>query len=138
MTALADQMLAAISEAERLAPDNGHLVEDPFISEVIQTAANGRWSVEDHDREGYPGPSVRLVSTGNLREDFAETVTSESEHSGCCRCHAASPYAFGDPPVDHTTKHLWVAAGSTIVDLYFCQSCATALERDFAPLVWKD
>lgn len=137
---LADQMLAAISEAERLAPHNGHLVEDRFVGDVVQMAATGRLATSQLMVDGYPSPRVRLVSTGVLDDDpeTAEDFSDQSDHSGCYRCYCTDPSPAMWVGSDDTTKRLWISAGSVIVEIYFCPECAADLESRYSNVVWKE
>lgn len=129
-----DQILAAMDHAARLAPHNAHLVEDTFIDEVVRLAADAR-----PDATGDFYPSVRIVSTADLHIPMADMLDTlgESEHAACCRCYLVT-FRREPVPTDMTTKRLHIAAGATIVELWFCLVHADELDRDFAPVVWVE
>jgi hypothetical protein len=137
--AMADQTMAAIDEAQRLAPDNGHLHEHHILSAIMRDnmgRPETEWTVENPD---LPSPRPKIVHSRILDADHAPPADLHPDFkypSPCTLCNTHAGYT--------STRRLWVNAGLTIFEFDFCEFHQIALEAEFGSpryvpgLVWKD
>lgn len=142
----ADSMLAVMDEAERLAPDNGYLVEDKILSEVVEFACNGRHTQAFDEAVG--GPQEATVRVVPADPDGLARYPHEPAPwpgSGCERCGQSYSGGWGvdggfDPASDGrdgTRNTIWIAAGSVVVEVVVCGACRASLDADFSGLAWR-
>lgn len=133
VTAMADQTMMALAEAERLAPDNGQLHEHPVLASIIQDHM-GRpvsdWAVET----SLHCPQPVVVHPGIFDDhDYAPPAAKYADFkfpTPCTLCNTQARYKG--------MRRLWVSAGATIFELHFCQFHQLALEEEYGPIVWRE
>jgi hypothetical protein len=128
----ADSLLAAIAEAERLAPDNTRLFDDPFIEEWVSGALGGQPTVAnaltaEAFGDGYPAPGVGVIAGEVWAEDIRWFAHEVPEDGGpvarqvvavCHRCWQPGQIARAN------YKTFWLASGRLIIELVFCDTCS--------------
>ena len=149
MTVVVDQIVAATQEAEFLCGGNSHLAEDECIRELVEFAANGRHT-DAFDLLIGDAIEARvrvLPSDPEASARYAHEPAVPTGKRGCERCGVPyGPAAERTTPDwwddafegrDGTRHTLWVAAGSSVVEIVMCRVCADYLSADFAPVVWR-
>lgn len=141
----ADSMLAVYDEADRLAPHNGLLVEDPVLSEVVEFACNGRHTPAFEEVVGGTlEPRVRVLPADLDAPARYPHETASWTGPNCQRC--GQSYSGGwvpggfDPNTDGrdgSRNTIWVAAGSAVVEIVMCSACRATLDADYTGLVWR-
>lgn len=132
--AMADQTMAAIDEAQRLAPDNGQLHQDPRLADLIHAAM--AWA--PRYSETLPARS-RLIMAHRLSTDLALNTFDFGAHAPCSMCHAVE---YDEHHSLRPTQRLHVNAGATNIEFAFCEACAAHLESTYGEpryspgLVW--
>lgn len=129
-------MLAAVEDAERLAPDNDHLYNDPTINELCEFAANGRLTLADSLAGGYIHPRPVVVPGARSEDDAVDVNEAHRLHHATGRCDRCfNPLDLMqiedvNEPHPATSRRLfpvWVNAGRTIVHFNLCRECVDAL-----------
>lgn len=134
VNAMADQTMAAIDEAQRLAPHNDQLHQDARIVELIHAAM--AWAPPY--TETLPA-RPRLIMAHRLSTDLALNTVAFGDEAPCSMCHAVE---YSEHRPSRPTRRLHVNAGTTNIELAFCESCAEDLERKYGEpryspgLVW--
>lgn len=146
MSTTADLIIAAVEEADRIAPrQNNVLYEDHWINEMIRTVATGRPIEGNEDYEGarlvrinrepHKLPSTLDVINDAPREEGPVYLPGEglpvNMGQACAFClhdftwsfYASKPDAVL-PSMPTPAKHkVLISAGSLVVEFQFCQSC---------------
>jgi hypothetical protein len=141
-----DQMMEAINEARRLAPDNRHLVEDPWIEKCVLFAVSGQTTLDDEARQFFEQESHievereaprPLVVRGDWFREDVRLHSSEVPDGGpaikritakCSSCDSSAMAGYGV---------LWLNVGRLILEFVFCHQCAPHFQQTYGPLVWK-
>lgn len=123
---VADQMLAAIEEVERVCGANGHLTEDWIVGTLVEFAQGRLTAQEEIDETS--GVLVRVVPAN--RDYAAEPLDREAHPNfigACDRCQEGQ-----------ASFRIWVPNGASIVSVECCPRCRLHLDANFSPLVWRD
>ncbi len=155
----ADQVLAAMGHAQRLAWVNAILHEDERISEAILNSSRGQ-GVDPHEVTGR-ADLVELV----VVRAFEPTIDPESgavipgptahmtdmvtpvdqvviQPIGWCFNHSVFDALLAEDIEDAEfqlvpIKTLWVPSGAILVQFSLCHSCADRLEAQYGTLDWR-
>lgn len=133
VSAMADQTMMALAEAERLAPDNGQLCEQPVLSAFIRDNMGRPETEFTVESPALHGPRPVIVHPRVYDDHDAPPAVRHGDHkfpTPCLLCHRHTGYT--------STRRLWVSAGATIFELYFCDFHQVILEADYDPIVWKE
>ncbi len=155
----ADQILAAMDHAQRLAWVNAVLHQDERISEAILNSSRGQ-GVDPHETTGradlvelvvvrafepridpesgavIPGPTAHMTDMVSPVDQVVIPST------GWCFNHSVfeallaadlEDFEFEMVPV----KTLWVPAGAILVQFSLCHGCAERLEAQYGTLDWR-
>lgn len=133
----ADMVLEAIAAVERLAPDNGHLYNDPTINELCEFAVNSRQTIACSLLDVIPDPHPIVVSvrpTGDARE-INEVRFLVNKQGRCDRCYNPLDEMMLEDSrhtdrsaVNKTLHPVWIAGGSAVVHLNLCTDCVVELD----------
>ncbi|MBX3095073.1 MAG: hypothetical protein KF680_11135 [Cryobacterium sp.] len=128
LVAAAEQEIASIAEADRLAPDNGEMVENSWVDELIRWNLRGQptWLREFDtympDSDGIAAPHVAVVVASPLGYAPAALGHEVPEDGGpVTRALAASCVLCGDPyRANANYRSFWIACGRTILEVNLC------------------
>lgn len=143
-----DQAMRVMTDACRLAPDNGHLSGDPYIAGCLEAIPSGIQTNAERRPRGTesraPRPMVVLhdwTEIGSLYSAWrAAEVPADGgpvkrgEHARCWRCAppvSLDGFAYGP------YRTLWINKGETIAEFSFCLPCVAHYERTYGSVVWK-
>ncbi|WP_420114062.1 hypothetical protein [Pseudactinotalea sp.] len=133
VSAMADQTMMAIAEAERLAPDNGQLHEHPVLSAFIRDNVGRPETEFTVENPALHGPRPVIVHPRVYDDHDAPPAGRHPDYkepAACVLCNVNSSYK--------TTRRLWVSAGATIFQFHFCEFHAIAIETEYDPIVWRE
>lgn len=117
-THLSDQMLAAVEDAHRMAPDNDHLYLDPTITEMVEFA---------------------VMDLGGRGDDATATIDRYPHRTATGRCDRCFT-PLDQLAIDGGDNSSWkkrlhpvlVNAGRSNVRFYLCDNCIETLSAAVA------